>query len=444
MSTLDSWIDRDELAKVVADLVPSPEEPPTPENGIDEVPAPDESATGSAEALESTPEPEVDPTLEESDSENAADQIPLTDPSVVEPSVAEVNVAEAEAEAEPQAEIEPEGRDFSHGSEILGAALTEESGEIVTEEDAIDSEITPTVETAERPSELEMISEPEPETELESPGSLDFDETQAYEAAPFPAPTLPGQESPVSPLRRTAAVQAAEALERARDRAQIGGLLKPSPSEAVEAPAESPSLPAPMPTEVEAGEELDDQDSFVATEESPGVKTAAPPPLPVPSEPVGDESEILATQENAAPSGSMEVEETKATESLPAAASPINSLRARLSAFVESTIALTGADSVALSDFQSYPLLSDGDPVTPAHSALRLAHWYGLLADDLNATRDGLVQIALSEGRWLCVVTADSQAGGACASFLAGAPVPDELARQLGADLRAALGDPAL
>ncbi len=278
-----------------------------------------------------------------------------------------------------------------------------------------------------------------------SQGTLDFDETQAYEAAPFPAPSLPNQESPITPLRQTAAVQAAEALERARDRAQIGGLLKPSFPAAV-ASSESTALGSDTPPyfdDSDSLESMEDSDAPEATLLADEADEAVDPPIPEMTEPSAEAPVIVADQEMPQQPSAPEVAETREDEAPLRASSSASSLRARLTAFVEDTISRTGTDRVALSDFQSYPLLPDGETVTPAHSALRLAHWYGLLADDLNASRDGLVQIALSDGRWLCVVTADSQAGGACASFFVGAPVPDELARQLGANLAAALGDAA-
>ena len=84
------------------------------------------------------------------------------------------------------------------------------------------------------------------------------------------------------------------------------------------------------------------------------------------------------------------------------------------------------------------------DATSAPHSALRLAHWFGSLAKELKASRDGVSQIGLAGGDWLCVVAAESAAGGVCASLRVAEPLTSEQTRLLTDDLRSTLREPAV
>lgn len=415
MSTLGSWIDKDELASVVAQLIPAagPALQDAEPEPLAEVPAslPEAEIAAVTEAEPSVPEPEISAEAPETLAEAEivhfdAEAVTLGEEILVEAEIVEVSAETAVEDPTPSAApefYEPEVAT----AEPVAVETESELGSSHSEEPKVPT-TEPVMETAATETKPVAIS-PAQVLEEEEPTPLNFDQPEAYQAAPFPPPDEPaaaGPEVPVSPLRRTAAVQASEALERARDRAEQGGLLKQF---GAETPVAEPELPAasspviliePIP-DVLPPPEPNFEPSDTATPESPPAEAAL--------EPEADES----------PGGP--------------------SLRERLVGFANRTAEATGSPEVAITDFQSYPLLSGLVSAASPDSALRLAHWFGSLARELKASRDGVSQIALSDGSWLGIVAADSAAGGVCASFRTREPIPAERARQLTEDLRATL-----
>lgn len=589
MSTLDSWIDREELGQLLAGLTPNdqPAEPVT-ESEKEAVESETEPQDLSDSTPESSPEtveetaPEVDSTSDETVSENETpDEAPVPPVEIVqevetyaqdEIPNAEIPPAQTQDDAPmefpPVEEVAPV-EEFQPIQEPAPAQVEEPAPEPVpdevpvtqSEEVSIAPQETPildeepetatdishgseVVETTSLPAPTEELAMPEPasmepeipaeenqpiienepgefsnEPVIENDPPLDFDQPQAYEAAPFPTldSVEPEQElpepPPVSSIRRTAAVQAAEALERARDQAQSGGLLRPlnatdfanlppKQEAAVEEPA-PPASPPPAPApftplnetveqpadfsepEPEPTEAVSDEPSFEGEDpwntplmESEPVPGFPPEPLPEPQEPIQEAPPTFDTKEEEPPQeafpsfeedepifGSPEPEsfptdapvsfedseEQPEEENAEAIATPFanvedvppptGSLRGRLTAFADRVTAATGTNTVTITDFQSYPLLPQAEMPTGVHSALRLAHWCGLLTVELQKTRDGFTQIALAEG-WLCVVAADSAAGGVCASFRVSDRIDDDSARKICTDLRETLGEP--
>ena len=590
MSTLDSWIDREELGQLLAGLTPSdpPAEPvveseeekeavenkseteaqdlsePPPaispevaEETVSEFDAAGDAPDSETEAQEEAPAPPMeiaqevetwpadeaspdeapartqDDVLEENlpvDGEAPVEEFPPREDNLAEPGeepapeptqgenpVAQSEEISSSPQAAPVADEEPEtATDISHGREVAETTSLPVSGEELalsepaSIEPGIPAEDTqPVIES----EPVELSDEPA----IENDPPLDFDQPQAYEAAPFP--TLDSAEPeqdlpeppPVSSIRRTAAVQAAEALERARDQAQSGGLLRPlnatdfanlpprqdvAPEEPAP-PASPPPAPAPFvplnesveppsdpsDSEPEPAETVPEEPAFegedpwntplVESDPVPGF-----PPEPLPEEPVqesppaldadateppreqspwlGEDEPIFASPEPepfpAETPVSFEESERAPEEGNAGAIAtpfgnaedvppPTGSLRGRLTAFANRVAAATGTDGVTITDFQSYPLLPQTEIPAGVHSALRLAHWCGLLTVELQKTRDGFTQIALAEG-WLCVVAADSAAGGVCASFRVSERINDDAAREICTDLRETLGEP--
>lgn len=539
MSTLDSWIDRDELAALVAELAPTPptaaEEPPaevsdaaappaeesaepvtagldvSPEAGVAEPEEPSEpipAEVPEAAEIEVEPEPSEVEAEAEIEAESAPEIEPTAEPELAEPEVVadeagaftepellgneEAEAIETEVEAELSAEPELEMAEAESPEAEVAALIAEEAPESEPEAEAapFEAESAPEIATMDEAGSSEE-AEPEREAEIaaeEAPepaagddsevvgaeDGLNFDEPAAYEASPFPLAEIPADaDEPGGALRRTAAVQAAEALERARDRAQQGGLLKlfstrvvtgaltepvetpvdaPVDESASEAAEEEPSSAiveepesqieelvsaevADEPVVLEelgepAGESLDDL-SIPAAEAEEEIGSE---PLPVEEEelgvPIDEESDAIfeaAIDEDA---------ESEAPAFLP--------LRERLRGFAGRTTLATGSGRLAITDLQGYPLLADeGGPASP-HSAPRLAHWFGSLTQELKASRDGMSQVALAGGDWLCVVAAESAAGGVCASFRVAEPLSAEQARLLTEDLRSTLREPAV
>ncbi|MCB1063028.1 MAG: hypothetical protein KDN20_08925, partial [Verrucomicrobiae bacterium] len=276
MSTLDSWIDREELAEVVAALVPASgpsrakeEDAPTeseatsvstqPEDGAFED---DSGPVGEVETfspeLEPSGEPEKEPATEFSEPETVTDEVSDFTPETIELEPTGLEEPKANEEEEvfetPQIESFPDQPEqVIEEVEAVISDLPADEGEESPASDLNEVPMSPWQEfgNSDGDSDLDNDTPPAPEEthdlqaldpeettieeveeilsteeEIVDPSSIDFDEPQAYDAAPFPSPTDPNPESPISPLRRTAAVQAAAALERARDRAQEGGLLK--------------------------------------------------------------------------------------------------------------------------------------------------------------------------------------------------------------------------
>ena len=468
MSTLGSWIDQDELDSLAASLVPAA--------GVADSEEPVSDDEGEGEFILDSVEEEPAPSDRESstDSEPSAEELgTIVAPAAEEPSEPEAKAETDYEEAPEETEVSAEEDETPEESvEIASDKENPEESEasVDEEEDRADSEnLLPSEEPAntgepeaDGDEDSESDSQPTGETEASPQDErIDYDAPAAYEAAAFPAPQ---SSDPESPLRRAAAVQAAEALEKARNRAQEGGLLRPTLEEIegsveIEESEEIIAEEASTSPVAEVDEKEEEPAEATPTEEVPepeGMGEVSVVELSSPTDPTIKEeaTEIAEAEEEEDLEAPLpealetpfsdefepDLEDDFPTEDNVDEARPEpDSLRARLRDFVQRCCQATGTDSVAVTDHQGYPLLSDPESPPPVHSAIRLGRHYGTMAEMLSASADGATQISIGDQEWLCVIVTDSASGGACASFRRTEILSDEVARDLIADLRATL-----
>jgi hypothetical protein len=426
MSTLDSWIDRDELAALVAELSPAPE-PVAEEAAAVELSAPDEAieATPEEPAYESVvgdlPEDTFAPAphYEEAEPITASPQEFESMAEVVMISIATV-APPSPQESEPVAE-EPE---VQMPDSFEETPMAEDSGEPADVEPH--QAMTPEVQCEAPEAEPPPVVADEALVEA-PPAAWDFDTPEAYAASPFPVPESANPDAPSTPLRRTAATQASEALERARNRAQLGGLLKsfsPPPDAQAEEVATEPEVESEWESGIEAPAE--------PVIEAPAAETETGAEAPIPEPVTGEigQPEFTDTEETVSlddlpdpgngpefspsPESAQDGEEpTPADGEEPSLGadpgddftgefeeSPPLPLRERLRGFASRASLATGSVDVAITDFQSYPLLPGTDAASAPHSALRLAHCFGALAEELKASRAVAADAVLVAGEF--------------------------------------------
>ena len=253
--------------------------------------------------------------------------------------------------------------------------------------------------TGEKPEAAEM---PPPATDTSAP-EFNFNASDAYDVSPFPEKRSESAgEDGGDAARQTAAVQAAETLERVRSRANQGGLLR-NAEEAAQAEVTS----------------------------EPRYEVEIPDASP---KPAGERTD-------AAPEASRsEAEETEASPNSP----PPGSFRDRLSRFAASAVGLTGGADPVVTDLQSYPLYlpANGSDAGNARSIGAIVRMNQQIAGMPNQPNGGTArtsQIALSSSEWLCVLTQGSAAGQVCASLRIPEPLSSKTVETLHEQLRAAI-----
>lgn len=389
MSTLGSWINPDELADLVSDLTrpASDPEPAAPE------------AEAVAAPLEIDPlfeiryHDEADlPTGPPSESDRSAD----TPPAMRDLPVFPIG-NESEPETSDEAAVSKIGTEPKRGEE---AELEAPPLETSAADEGDPFPITDSV-RMDAPCEAETECPPEDSAAVSGPDDLEaaFSEPGAITTDDY----------------RPRRALAAESLEKARSRAQQGGLLKggreiPSPPIAEAPPIESAADEEPF--------EMVEFDEIPA--EAPKKAAPEPAPAPVPTS-------ALPSHQKAAPS---------------AGSGPSRLFRRRLREFADSVMTLAGGRDVTVTDFQSYRLHPAEEGSVVETTAAWLTRLLGALPVSFQAapSGEGATQIALRDGGWLCILTAESASGGVCASFQAPAPLDAETAARVRAELRSALG----
>lgn len=281
-------------------------------------------------------------------------------------------------------------------------------------EKASPPETTAPAEIPEIPDDLDSEGEPV------SNEGVDFDTPHAYEASAFPGGGR-GEENAVS-TGNHAAMQASEALESAKFRADQGGLLK---HPAAKPPVEAFTKPQPAAPEIpKPAEPIQEEAEAPFAFRSPFEKPEHVQPFPAPA---------ATAPEADVPAGPAE----------PAAPAEPQTLRERLAAFARSAKELANGSDLIVADFHSYPLISTDEPpgsqATQRDTVTRVSSLIGLIAERIEAESEGAIQIFLKNGDWLCSLAAESAAGGVNVTMRVPNPLSAAVITQLRGELERAL-----